>query len=333
MPETEEPTPTDEATDEPDVEPAAEPEGSAADEPAEGDLVEPEPWTLSEDVEAPEVDHGDDEADLQPLKVETWKLLVGGAAVVLVVVLAVVIALQVFSSDDEGGGDGGGEEGGSPSIVDSFDRANSPAELGTTESGQPWEAVSGTWGVSEQQAILVEPNPDGVRSIAVVDLGSSDGSVAVTGGTMRQGWGVVFRYQGPFNYWFLTAAPDFATYNLARISNGEFQSLGSVGLAEVADGTEVQIRLSGSTIEIRVAGKLVKAVTDPTLIGATQAGIISTGAEADGATWDDFEATPAAPQATVSSAVTPESVTPVGADGEPVSTTAAGATPPSSAAP
>lgn len=251
----------------------------------------------------PAVDE-DDEA-VAPLTLPTWKLLAGGAAVVLVVAIVIVVAIRVF--DD--GGDGGGDEAGgddAPAIVDTFDRADAPDELGATESGQPWESVQGTWGIRDEQAVLVEANPDGVRSVAVVDLGSSDGTVTVTAGTLTQGWGMVFRYQGPFNYWYLTASPEFATYNLNRVVDGEVQNLGAVGLAEVVDGTEVQVKLEGATIEVYVDGTLVKAITDTTLIGATQAGLLASGAQAADASWDAFEASPAAGGG--AAAVTPETV-------------------------
>jgi hypothetical protein len=258
-----------------------------------------------------------DEDELEPLAVPMWKLVVGGIAVVAVVVVAILAALALLG-DDEADDDGPSADD-EASVVDSFDRADAPNELGATESGQPWEAVSGVWGVEGEQAVLVEPNPDGVRSIAVVDIGAPDGTISATAGTLTQGWGLVFRYQGPFNYWFLTAAPEFATYNLARVVDGEVQNLGSIGLADIEDGAVVQVRMSGATIEISVDGTPVKAVTDTGLIGATQAGLLASGVAAADATWEAFEATPASP-GTGGGAVTPQTVAP--AAGAASSTTA-----------
>jgi hypothetical protein len=318
--------------DEPDQ--PTEPDGvESADDPAE-DLVPQDDLGPEGTADADRGETDEDELDqVAPLALPTWKLVAGGAAVVAVVLLAVLVALQVFDSGDgDGDGDGGGGDTaeGSPSIIDTFDRADAPNELGATESGQPWEAVSGVWGISGNEAVLVEPNENGVRSLAVVDLGSPDGTVTATAATIEQGWGLVFRYQGPFNYWYLTAAPDFATYNLARVVDGEVQALGAVGLAEVEDGTEVRVRLEGATIEIAVNGTVVKSITDTTLLSATQAGLLASGEAARGATWDDFEATPTA--ASASNVVTPETVAPVGGGGT-TTTGPAGGSSTTSAAP
>jgi hypothetical protein len=266
-----------------------------------------------------------DEDELEPLAVPMWKLVAGGVAVVAFVAIAIVAALALLGGEDDADEDAAATN--EASVVDSFDRADAPNELGATESGQPWEAVSGVWGIAGEQAVLVEPNPDGVRSVAVVDLGAGDGTVSATAGTLTQGWGLVFRYQGPFNYWYLTAAPEFATYNLARVLDGEVQNLGSIGLAEIDDGAVVQVRLSGATIEISVNGTPIKAVTDTGLMGATRAGLMASGREAADATWDSFEATPASP-ATGGGAVTPQTVAPAGSGS---STTTAPATPPTAA--
>jgi hypothetical protein len=314
--------------DDPADEPTAGAEDSGADEP---DLLDGD--------QAEDADHGEDLEggdEPPPLALPLWKLVAGGVAVVVVVLLAVGAAVVLLGGDDEddggGGGDGAAEEA---SIVDSFDRADAPNELGSTESGQPWTAESGVWGVQDERAVLVEPNPDGQRSIAVVDVGSANATITVTAGTMRPGWGIVFRYQGPFNYWFLTASPDFATYNLGRVVDGQVQPLGGVGLAEVADGSVLQVRLVGSTLEISVNGNTVKAVTDTTLMGATNAGLLAFGQGAADASWDSFEATPLPGGA--GGVTSPQTVPPPGgstttvAGGAPQATVAPGATPTSAA--
>lgn len=276
----------------------------------------------SHDVGAPEEGEGPDDADaptderepvdgeeLEPLAVPLWKLVAGGLAVVVVVVVAVVGAIVLLGDEDDGGSGDGDGEAASASVVDGFDRADAPNELGGTESGQTWEAVSGVWGIEDDQAVLVEPSPEGVRSLAVVDVGASNGTVSATAGTMAKGWGIVFRYQGQFNYWYLTSVPEFATYNLSRVIDGEVQNLGSIGLASVDDGAVVQVRLDGATIEISVDGTPVKAITDTALLGATSAGLMASGVEAADATWESFEATPRGP-AVGGGAVTPQTVEP-----------------------
>lgn len=289
----------------------------ANDDAVEVDGIEPDAPT--EDAEATPPDEGGEApdadgsspgapiaADLEPLALPLWKLVAGGVVVVLVVLVAVVAAV-VLIGDDDGGGGGGDGPAARASIVDTFDRADAPNELGATDSGQPWTAESGVWGIRDGEAVLVEPNPDGLRSIAVVDTGSSNGTVSATAGTMTAGWGLVFRYQGPFNYWYITASPDFATYNLARVVDGEVQPLGGVGLAGVDDGSVVQVRLDGATIEISINGNPVKAITDTTLMGATKAGLVAAGQSAAQATWASFEA---APTGAASGAVTPQTVPP-----------------------
>jgi hypothetical protein len=298
----------------------------ATDEADDAAVAEPEEATVAVDADAGE-EPVDADVEPPPLALPLWKLVAGGIAVVVVVLLAVGGALVLLGDDEDDGG--GGEQTEDASVVDSFDRADAPNELGATESGQPWTAESGVWGVQDEQAVLVEPNPDGQRSIAVVDLGASNGTVSATAGTMTGGWGLVFRYQGPFNYWYLTASPDFATYNLARVVDGEVQPLGGVGLAEVADGSVIQVRMDGATIEISVNGNPVKAITDTTLIGATQAGLLASGQAGAQATWETFEATPR-PTAATGGGVTPETVAPPAGG---TSTTTPGAPAPTVAAP
>ncbi|OWY61832.1 hypothetical protein B7486_61680, partial [cyanobacterium TDX16] len=71
-----------------------------------------------------------------PLALPLWKLVAGGVAVVVVVLLAVGAAVVLLGDDEDDGG-GGGEQVEEASVVDSFDRADAPNELGATESGQP----------------------------------------------------------------------------------------------------------------------------------------------------------------------------------------------------
>lgn len=211
-----------------------------------------------------------------------------GAALVLTVVAAV--AGWAATADDAADTDIPVLVG--PGVSDDFTREEDPAALGDTRTGQPWDQVSGTWLVRGGAAVVGTANEAGARTAAVVDLGSADGAVAVTARQMVSGLGVLFRYQDPFNYWFLTAAPAFGTWKLQRLQEGEVIVVGSIGLAEAVDGTTVEVRFEGRTITTFIDGAAARQFSDPALEDATGVGILVEGPQAADAAWDDFVAVP-----------------------------------------
>jgi hypothetical protein len=177
-------------------------------------------------------------------------------------------------------------------IRDDFTRAESPAPLGEARTGQTWEEVSGRWEVVDGVARVVEPNDLGYRTVAVTDLGSSDGAASVTAADMDDGVGLVFRYQDAFNYWFLTPAPSFGSWRLDRLEDGELVAVTGLGLVEARDGSTMEVRFEGRTITVFVDGQQQREVVDPALERATGVGLVYVGSRPAAAGWDDLVAVP-----------------------------------------
>ena len=213
---------------------------------------------------------------------------------IAIVVVVAALSFSIFSGDDDsnGGGEDTLEDARSDRTVvvdDDFER-RSTRGLGRASADQEWETVSGRWGLSDGEAVIREPNDDGPRTIAVVLLPSSNGTVEAVAGSMTEGWGLVFRYVGPFNYWYLTAAPDNSSYSVHRVLDGVNQPMGPTNLAPTEDGSRVRIEFEAATLRFFVDDEAVRMITDPTLQRGRMVGLIAFGDEAAAATWQTFKA-------------------------------------------
>ncbi len=244
-----------------------------------GPVPDPDPATPTDEF--------DDE-----LPIATWKLVTAVAALIVVVAIIGLVVFVAFG-DDEGGEAADAVQG---AIVDGFDRTDDGRSLGATDTGQVWEVISGTWGIKDQQAALITPNPDGPRSVAVIDMGAPNGSIQVTGSAITNGWGLVFRYRSQYNYWYITGSRDTASYQVVKTSNtdGELktETVRQINLANTKDGAVVQVVLRASTIEIYVDGKLRDQFLDDHNVNAPKVGMIAVGEAPVDARWDNFTATP-----------------------------------------
>jgi hypothetical protein len=236
------------------------------------------------------------------------KLILGLLFGLLIVVssLGVLAYILIDGNNDDGTADGGTPtESAAPplastaTVADDFDRPDSSDALGSASTGQQWEMPAGTWGVADEKAYVAIRNANEFgRSWAVLDLGSGNGSVSAKAATMANGWGIVFRYRGPFNYWMLQASTEVATYNLVKVVDGELEPVadGGIGLAPIRDGTKVGVEFQGQTITISMNDQTVALFRDPHLQNETKVGMIVSSGGVDTARWDDFtaEAAPAA---------------------------------------
>jgi hypothetical protein len=223
---------------------------------------------------------------------------VPAAAAVLVLVVLGASAAWLRTEDDEVPDD-------VPLLVaegvrDDFTRAESPMALEVTRTGQPWEQVSGRWEVEDGVVRLVERNDLGARTVAITEMESSDGAVAVTAASMTDGVGVAFRYQDAFNYWFVTAAPSFGSWRIDRLEDGNLVEVGGLPLVEAVDGSILEVRFEGRTITVFVDGEQQQEVVDPALADATGVGLVFTGGRPDAAAWDDLVAVPISAAASAS---------------------------------
>lgn len=219
----------------------------------------------------------------------SWKLIAVIAAVLLVVGFG---AYKIFggSKTDVTAGPNAGT---GVQIADAFGGSSTDG-LGTTETGQTWEPVAGTWAKADGHAYIKTPvEAPEQRNMILVDLQSGNGSVSATVVKMVPNWGLVFRYKGPQNYWVLTAAPKFGGYNLTKVVDGKATNVASSGLAKVADGTTAGVEFQGGSISIVIDGARVKTITDGANQTATKVGLAADSAGKQ-AQWGSFRAGPAA---------------------------------------
>jgi len=112
--------------------------------------------------------------------------------------------------------------------------------LGRAATGQPWQAVKGVWTVDASGAFVSQAIP-GQPSLALIDAGRGDGSVAVTAAHVQRGMGLAFRCESELNCWTLTATPEFGTWQLTKITGAQVIDMQNIGTAPVADGTRVRV--------------------------------------------------------------------------------------------
>lgn len=172
--------------------------------------------------------------------------------------------------------------------TDQFDRADSTTTLGALAPRHRWQAVAGTWGITEHQAHLAAADP--LRSIAVVDLGQGDGGVQVRLDEITESAGIVFRYENPYNYWAVIAIPEVSTWNVIKVSDGDTEVVGNTGQSPTVDGTTIAVRMVGDTTGVVVNGRLRKTLVDDFLAAAGGVGITGKGPDAEDARFDDFVA-------------------------------------------
>lgn len=217
----------------------------------------------------------------------SWQMF----AVIFVVLLVLGVAtVKIFGGKNtSSSASSSGAKSGANATADIRDdfSGSSNSGLGAASTGQVWEET-GTWGKKDGHAYLVAPNKEGGRSLALIDLNSGNGSVSADAVTIANGWGLVFRYTGPFNYWMVTASPKFGTYNIQKVVDGKIVPADKV-LAKVQSGTTVTVEYRGNSINLKLNGEVVKTVEDCFSGSGTKVGMVA--ADAAGgqeAQWGDF---------------------------------------------
>lgn len=101
-------------------------------------------------------------------------------------------------------------------VSDSFNRANSTTSLGTADTGQTWIGITGTFGISSNQAVAYATIAESQINTTVTDM---DSSVSVTFASSSGNGGVFVRGSG--------SSSDLSGYYL-RLTGGSY-SLYSIG--------------------------------------------------------------------------------------------------------
>jgi hypothetical protein len=152
---------------------------------------------------------------------------------------------------------------------DNFTRANSSSSLGSpSDGGSAWTALTGTWGISSNQAINIT---GGTNNIAVLSSTFSDVSATFTLPTYTFGVtqvGVVVRASDANNFIFLEAAQGIFLKKYVAGSLNQIIATGSP-----ASGDRYQIVCIGSTITCYQNGVLLFIVTDSFNQTATNHGL------------------------------------------------------------
>lgn len=156
-------------------------------------------------------------------------------------------------------------------ITDSFTRADSTTTLGTTDTGQAWTAVSGTWGIGTNRAY--KPSGAGDHA-AVVEAAATDVTATVTLATAAAFYGLAPRVVDANNLWIVyynTAS----TMLLTKIVGGAYTVVGNTGTLTTTTGDVFSVVMAGPAFTVRRNGVDMFAATDATHGAATRHGMYS----------------------------------------------------------
>lgn len=243
--------------------PAGEHDPAGADRPDELDEFD-EPVYL-----APPIRHG----------ALRWSSILLAVALLCVVAGGAILAVALTADEGEKLAPEGG-------YYDPFSRPDSDT-MGEVPGGPAWTAELGSWGITDEVALVTEPNAEGPRNVVVVESGSTDGSISARMGGPAEGWGLVFRYSGPLSYWLLSASPDRQVVELQKVVGTNVTVMAEVGPVRFETGTELAARFQGSTIEVFVDGESAGTLTDPEGPAGTEVGLSVTRAGSVAAAWDE----------------------------------------------
>lgn len=177
-------------------------------------------------------------------------------------------------------------------LRDDFTRDDAD-DLGATQSGETWNAVSGRWGIRLGRAALLKPSTSGV-DLALIDAGTADGTVQVTVMAPQEQTGVAFRCRDADNCLFVGAVPGFGTWNIYKVLDGQITELGNVDLTPTLPGTTVSVEMRGEELNFYVNGLRMRSIREPDLVSETGVGLaVNHGPFAVSARWSKFLFKPA----------------------------------------
>jgi len=170
-------------------------------------------------------------------------------------------------------------------VSDTFTRADNAASLGNAETGQAWEVLSGTWGISSNRAYIASTS--GGRDIAVVDSGFADVTIGLTLPVVATSARLIFRLTDASNHFIFTVITASNNYTLSRIQAGTATVVGSYTKIP-ANGDFIKVTLRGNQIICYVNGLEVIRVTETFNLTATKHGMGANNASAGNIRFEQF---------------------------------------------
>jgi len=166
-------------------------------------------------------------------------------------------------------------------VKDTFNRVNNNTTLGTADTNQNWQSLSGVWGIADNKVKLITSS--GVRDYIVIDSGVFDCEIQISMVQYLAYARLAFRVTDLSNMFFLTADYDSA-YRLYKLSAGTTTLLG-VFNTKASHGDIMKVRLEGTSITVLINGNEVMRVNDSFNQKATKHGFGGVGSNF---IFDDF---------------------------------------------
>lgn len=233
-------------------------------------------------------EHG--EATPRPDRTRLYQFI--GGALALVAITAVVSVTLTRSSLQAPEPDTRGRIRGTS--FDSFNRSDG-ATLGTTETGRPWQVISGEWTVQDGSVVAKpEAGPGGGAgsALAVLDAGVADQYVQATFFDPSAGSGLVTRFKGANNFIGVTFAPVTGTVQLGVTVDGTQAQPSKIGSVLAEGEVTLGVRTEGTTVVVYVNGAESGRQVVPELGDGTRVGVLIRGGDAPEARVDDVLAVP-----------------------------------------
>jgi hypothetical protein len=138
--------------------------------------------------------------------------------------------------------------------ADDFNRADNATTLGTMSSGHTWTPLTGTWGITGNQAYC----PSGNGHV-VVDTGVNDYMITVLGSVSDSGTAIIFRVQDATHWYMLVRGSGL--FRIYKNNAGTLTNIFAPGVT-VADGDTYGIDVRGNTFTAYKNGVNVGGGTD-----------------------------------------------------------------------
>jgi hypothetical protein len=175
---------------------------------------------------------------------------------------------------------------------DSFTRPNNPTSLGVLPTGQTWQAFSGEFGISANQAYISRAVFPSIAGVLTTSRNQVVSARITTGSAAGAFVGVVARMSDSKNYYFA----DFdgaGSWRLGKFVKGVYTNLG--GGSGFVTGDVIRLQVYGNVLTLQRNSTAVRLIVDTSLTTGSWAGITANGPVINSTSrWDEFSVTEAA---------------------------------------